>query len=188
MTNEKVHRSGRSPYEIELEGSIVEFGDEDQFMVLESGGQFPVEHHHRPVVQETWTLDHETDFSLADVFEASRVGWYTDHIVLLPRIWHQPGSTSSEQASDQVSDTGKRLDRANRHFRLKASAVFNDPDALDLLTRMNSQILVETSDFDFCNDGRSLAKLTAANFCDVGANGIFITDRGRRFIAKLYAV
>ena len=87
-----------------------------------------------------------------------------------------------------MSDTGRRLDRANRHFRLKAGAVFNDPDALDLLTRMNSQILVETSDFDFCNDGRSLAKLTAANFCDVGANGIFITDRGCRFIAKLYAV
>ena len=188
MTTEIVQRSGRSPYEIELEGSIGEFGDEDQFLVSESGGQFPFEHHHRPSFLEAWMLDHETDFSFADVSEAYRAGWYADRTVLLQQIGHQLGSTSSEQASDQVSDTGRRLDRANRHFRLKAGAVFNDPDALDLLTRMNSQILVETSDFDFCNDGRSLAKLTAANFCDVGANGIFITDRGRRFIAKLYAV
>ena len=183
MTTEIVQRSGRSPYDFELEGSIGEFGDEDQFLVSESGEQFPFGHHHRPGFSEAWTLDHETDVS-----EAYRAGWYADRIVLLQQIWHQLGSTSSEQASDQVSDTGRRLDRANRHFRLKAGAVFNDPDALDLLTRMNSQILVETSDFDFCNDGRSLAKLTAANFCDVGTNGIFITDRGRRFIAKLYAV
>ena len=187
MTTEIDHHSGRSPYEIELEGLIVEFRDEDQFVVSEPGREFSFEHHPRPGIPEVWTFGHETDFSYADAFEAYRVGWGTDRIVLLPRIWHQPGSTSSEQASDQVPDTGKRLDRANRHFRLKASAVFNDPDALDLLTRMNTQILVETSDFDFCNDGRSLAKLTAANFCDVGANGIFITDRGRRFIAKLYA-
>ena len=187
MTTEIAHHSDRSPYEIELEGPIVEFGDEDQFVVSEPGQQFSFEHHSGLGFPEVWMLGHETDVLYVDAFEAYRVGWHTDRIVLLPNPWREPESTTSEQDSDHLSETGRRLDRANRHFRRKAGAVFNDANALDLLTRMNTQILVETSDFDFCNDGRSLAKLTAANFCDVGANGIFITDRGRRFIAKLYA-
>ena len=73
------------------------------------------------------------------------------------------------------------LDDMNRHFRRKAASVINDGASLRLLAEMYSKKVVETSEFDFCRDGRSLAKLTAAHFCEVGVNGIYITDRGYRF-------
>ena len=188
MTTDMTHRSGRSPYEVEHEGAIFGLWDEDQIMVLEADRHFLLEHHVRPELPEFWGLDHETDFPLADEIDAYRVNTHSGRIVLWPQMSREPERTGPEQDTDHASDARTRLDRVNRHFRRKAGAVFNDVDALGLLTRMNSKIVVETSDFDFCNDGRSLAKLAAANFCDVGANGIYITDRGRRFIAKLNTV
>ena len=50
---------------------------------------------------------------------------------------------------------------------------------------MYSNVVVETDDFDFCQHGRALAKLTAANFCEVGANSIYITEPGQRFIDNI---
>jgi hypothetical protein len=188
MTTDMTHRSGRSPYEVELEDAILGLWDEDQIMVPEADRHFLLEHHVRPELPEFGGVDHETDFPVADEIEAYRVNTHSGRIVLWPPMSREPERTGPEQDTDHASDARTRLDRVNRHFRRKAGAVFNDVDALGLLTRMNSKIVVETSDFDFCNGGRSLAKLTAANFCDVGANGIYITDRGRRFIAKLNTV
>ena len=84
-----------------------------------------------------------------------------------------------------LSDLQARLDEVNMHFRRKAASVLNDDAALRLLAMLYSKTVVETSDFDFCKDGRSLAKLTAAHFCEVGANGIYIADRGQRLINSL---
>ena len=81
----------------------------------------------------------------------------------------------------------RRLDNVNRHFRRKAAAVFNDDDALTLLATLYESVVVETEDFDFCQQGRALAKLAAANFAEVGANGIFITESGQRFIDNINA-
>ena len=82
---------------------------------------------------------------------------------------------------ESLSGLQSRLDDVTRHFRRKAASVLNDDAALRLLAEMYSKKVVETSEFDFCRDGRSLAKLTAAHFCEVGANGIYITERGYRY-------
>ena len=78
-----------------------------------------------------------------------------------------------------------KLDEFEQHFRRKAAAVLIDDDALRLLALFYIETVIENSDFDFCQNGRSLAKLTAAHFCEVGANGIYITDRGQRLINSL---
>lgn len=75
-----------------------------------------------------------------------------------------------------------RLENANSYFRRKASAVFNDPAALALLESLYEDIVVDISKFNTCEDGIPLAKLTAANFCEVGAKVIHITEAGQRFI------
>ena len=93
--------------------------------------------------------------------------------------WHYGGQS-------QV-DLKRRLDNANRHFRRKAAAVFNDDAALTLLATLYERVVVTTEDFDFCQQGRALAKLAAANFAEVGANGIFITESGQRFIDNINA-
>ena len=79
----------------------------------------------------------------------------------------------------------KRLDNADRHFRRKAAAVFNDSTSMRLLNLMRSRVLIETEEFDFCRYGRALAKLTAANFCEIGANSVYITEPGQRFVDKI---
>ena len=84
-------------------------------------------------------------------------------------------------------DLQRRLDNVNRHFRRQAAAVFNDDDALNLLATLYESVVVATEDFNFCRDGRALAKLAAANFAEVGANGIFITESGQRFIENINA-
>ena len=92
-------------------------------------------------------------------------------------------STSLNWAA-QRSDVQSRLDEINRHFRRKAAAVLNDDVALRLLALLSSQIAIETADFDFCRYGRALAKLSAAHFCEVGANSVYITERGQRLISS----
>ncbi len=78
-----------------------------------------------------------------------------------------------------------RLANANDHYRRKASEVYNDKAALGLLREMYTDVVVNISDFDACETGIPLAKLTAANFCEVGAKVIYITEAGQRFIDSL---
>ena len=79
----------------------------------------------------------------------------------------------------------RRLDNANRYFRRKAAAVFNDETAMHLLNEIHVKVVVETEEFDFCKYGRALAKLTAANFCEIGANSVYITEPGQRFVDNI---
>ena len=97
------------------------------------------------------------------------------------------GSLEPSTAEDSVAAANlrRRLDNFNRHFRRKAAAVLNDDAALRLLAAMYSNVVVETDEFDFCKHGRALAKLTAANFCEIGANSIYITESGQRFIDNI---
>ena len=86
-----------------------------------------------------------------------------------------------------ASRSEERLSEVNQHFRRKAAAIINDDAAVRLLASIYSRVLAKTSDFDFCQDGRSLAKLTAAHFREADANGMYITHRGQRFIDYLNA-
>ena len=76
----------------------------------------------------------------------------------------------------------QRLANANNHLRKKAAAVFGDDDAVRLLARLYHALVVDIADFDAGKDGIALAKLTAANFCEIGAKSIYITEAGQRFI------
>ena len=63
--------------------------------------------------------------------------------------------------------------------------MFGDEDAVRLLARLYQTVIVDIADFDACKDGVSLAKLTAANFCEIGAKSIYITEAGQNFIDAL---
>ena len=90
-----------------------------------------------------------------------------------------------ENDADPVKTLRQRLDNANNHFRKKAAAVFGDEDAVRLLARLYQAVIVDIADFDARKDGVSLAKLTAANFCEIGAKSIYITEAGQNFIDAL---
>ena len=92
---------------------------------------------------------------------------------------HQGGAGSSTESLRQ------RLANANSFFQRKASEVLTDEAALKLLAAMYQDVVVNISEFDACNNGISLAKLTAANFCEIGANVIYITEAGQRFIDSI---
>ena len=95
-----------------------------------------------------------------------------------------PVSRRSEAVS-ATEDLRQRLANANDYFHRKATEVYTDKAALELLITMDQDVVLEISDFDTCESGIPLAKLTAANFSEVGAKVIFITEAGQRFIASL---
>ena len=81
----------------------------------------------------------------------------------------------------------QRIDNANRLFRRKAAEVFNDEDSVRLLARLYQAVVIDIVDFDSGKEGIALAKLTAANFCEIGAKVIYITESGQRFIKAIEA-
>ena len=85
----------------------------------------------------------------------------------------------------EIEQLRQRLDNANNHFRWKAAEVLGDEDTVRLLIELYQQSTIRIAEFDACQDGISLARLTAANFCEVGANLIYITEAGQRFIESL---
>ena len=92
---------------------------------------------------------------------------------------------SSLDAANSTENLRERLANANDHFQRKATEVFNDEAALKLLAAMYRNVVVDISEFDARENGISLAKLTAANFCEVGAKVIYITEAGQRFINSI---
>ena len=91
----------------------------------------------------------------------------------------------SEYLNDSTEELRQRLANANDYFRRKATEVVSDDAALRLLATLYEAVVVDISEFDSCKDGLSLAKLTAANFCEIGANVIYITESGQRFIDSI---
>ena len=102
----------------------------------------------------------------------------------MPEERATPVSTP-EEASKAFHDLKLRLENANRYFRRMAAAVFNDDEAIKLLRSLYADTLVENEAFDFRQHGHALAQLTAANFCELGANDIYITEAGQQFIDNL---
>ena len=91
----------------------------------------------------------------------------------------------SEYLNDSTEELRQRLANANDYFKRKATEVVSDDAALRLLATLYKSVVVDISEFDSCKDGLSLAKLTAANLCEVGANVIYITESGQRFIDSI---
>ena len=88
-------------------------------------------------------------------------------------------------ALDETEDLRHRLDMANNHFRWKAAEVFGDEDAVRLLAELYQRSTIKIAEFDTERQGIALAKLTAANFCEIGANLIYVSEAGQRFIEWL---
>ena len=176
--------SGSSHHDIELEGNIYGPLDEHYMFAWGADYQGTLLDNHRPDIVAPRRFELDMAMSLAgDLglhYGETDVPW-----ALSVLDWDISDRSGPRMDVESMSDAQIRLDRANRHFRRKVGAVFNDDDAVRLLAQMYSEMVVETSDFNFCEHGRSLAKLTAANFCEVGANGIYITGRGQRFIESL---
>lgn len=86
---------------------------------------------------------------------------------------------------EEIRDLYQRLENANSHFRRKAAAVLGDDDAIWLLSTLYQTSSIEIVEVDTLKYGIALAKLTAANFCEVGANVIYITEAGQNFIESI---
>ena len=91
---------------------------------------------------------------------------------------------SENWAADQAT-LKQRLDNTNDLFRRKATEVVGDPEASDLLVKLNKATTLDMLTFDFAANGRALAKLTAANYAEIGATFIYITNSGQKAAAAL---
>ena len=87
--------------------------------------------------------------------------------------------------TNSTENLRQRLANANDYFHRKASEVFSDEAALEFLAVLYRDVVVEIKNFDSCKSGISLAKLTAANFAEIGANVIYITEAGQKFIESI---
>ncbi len=81
-----------------------------------------------------------------------------------------------------LSDT---VDAIEGYFRRKASAVLNDTAALEILTAVYEDGVVEKTDLGLCEHCSSLSKLTAADFCEIGVDTVYITPHGNQFINNI---
>ena len=79
----------------------------------------------------------------------------------------------------------QRLDNVNNHFRHQAAAVLNDEAALKLLATLHQESNIDIPGFNGAELAVPLAKLAAANFVEIGAAAIYITQAGRRFIMSI---
>ena len=79
----------------------------------------------------------------------------------------------------------RRLEIVNAHSRRKAAEVMNDEPALLLLAGLYEKVVVNLADFDVAQDGIPLARLAAASFAEIGAEVIYITHDGQRFIQSI---
>ena len=78
-----------------------------------------------------------------------------------------------------------RLKNVNDYFTRKASEVTVNQEALNLMSELYINIHIEIEKLDFGKYGIPLALLTAANFAQVGAAIIYITDAGYNYINSL---
>lgn len=100
-------------------------------------------------------------------------------------MYQRRNSESPTLVNGSTEDLRQRVEDANAYFRWKAAEVFEDESAVRLLARLYEAITVEFSEFDSGKDGISLAKLTAAAFCEFSSTGIYVTESGQRFIESI---
>ena len=79
----------------------------------------------------------------------------------------------------------QRLENSNAHFRHKAAEVLGDKQSVKLLANIYSQKSVDASSLNLQGYELALAKLAAAFFIEIGADCVYVTDAGMRFIESL---
>lgn len=84
-----------------------------------------------------------------------------------------------------VEEINLKLERVTDHFRRRTGAVLSNDPALRLLADLYEVGAMEKSDLGLCQRCGPLAKLTAANLCEVGVNIIYITPAGRQLINSI---
>ena len=84
--------------------------------------------------------------------------------------------------AESVQELRDRLANANDYFARKAGDVLIDELALRLLATLYQEVVVDSSETGVSPLGIALAKLTAANLCEVDADSVFITKSGQKFI------
>ena len=122
-----------------------------------------------------------------DLYLPDRTAWFRDHHeeVRFDLSWesvpgrtYRPNTPSARHLQQQASN-------ANDYFIRRGTEVFNDEEALKLLAALYADVVVETKELDLGEQGLAMAKLTAADFCEVGADVIYITEAGQRFIRSI---
>ena len=108
---------------------------------------------------------------------------HREHLFL--RMWRENRPRAESTDGDQ--NIRRRLSHANAYFARKADEVFIDELSLKLLATLYEQIVVPASELDVGSHGASLARLAAANFCEIGANVIYITEAGQQFVDSVVA-
>ncbi len=122
-------------------------------------------------------MPHQRVFDLVAVSPQKKKDFWTQHE---PKQLDSP--PLNRYLGDSAEELRHRLANANDYFQRKASEVLNDDLALRLLAALYQATIVDTSEVDTCQHGIALAKLTAANFCEIGADVIYITKSGQQFI------
>ena len=86
---------------------------------------------------------------------------------------------------DSKTELRQKVSRTSNYFRRKASAVLADAYALELLADLYEAGVMDKPDLDLCERCDALAKLAAANLCELGENIVYITPAGRQFIDRI---
>ena len=79
----------------------------------------------------------------------------------------------------------QRINKAKNYFRCKQNTAFRDSNATELLYKFDNIKLQDLDEFDYETHGPALAKLTASNLFEIGANSIYITEIGMTIIYRL---
>ncbi len=132
--------------------------------------------------QPAWPLDSSSpSYGPPSHLKASLRHWL--HSLQQDTAWGVVGF--SDKPKRLLDDLGTRLNNANNHFRRKAAEVLGDENATLLLARLYQETSIRLAEFNPCQSGIPLARLTAANFCAIGANVIYITEAGQAFIESI---
>ena len=139
----------------------------------------------QPYYLDTWEEDSHKDETCppAESPWAYGLGGDLTHWNYPVSRWHFVARRREIVESNET--LGQRLANANDYFKRKATEVVSDESALRLLAALYEAVVVDISEFDLCEDGLSLAKLTAASFCEIGATVVYITESGQRFIDSI---
>ena len=76
-----------------------------------------------------------------------------------------------------------RVENESSHLRRMVAAVVNDQEALRLMARLHDRESIETKELE--DSAIPLAKITAANFAQVGAHLVHVTGPGRKFVQSI---
>lgn len=93
--------------------------------------------------------------------------------------------SSQTAPPEDIQQLRQRLDNANNHFRRKAAEVIVDEEAVSLLARLCQESSLEIRNLEICHHGLALSRLSAANFCEISSNVIYITSSGHSFIESI---